>query len=54
MKKPITLKECMECCCQRCGHIWTAKGKTVPKVCANPACHSPHWQKAKKEKREKG
>jgi len=32
--------------CTRCGYEWWAKDPEVdPKVCANPKCKSPYWNK---------
>lgn len=36
--------------CERCGHEWIPRGgiDTEPKVCPNPACKSPYWNKPRK------
>jgi len=34
--------------CERCEHKWIARSKKEPVVC--PKCHSPYWNKPKKEK----
>jgi len=32
--------------CERCGHSWTPRNKTrPPKVCPNPKCKSPYWDR---------
>jgi len=36
----------MECKCERCGHVWTAR-TDKPKAC--PACKSYAWQKPGKD-----
>lgn len=33
--------------CFRCGHEWVPKRKEEPRVCPN--CHSPYWNKPRKE-----
>ncbi len=37
--------------CERCGHEWIPRGgiDAEPKVCPNPACKSPYWNKPRKE-----
>ena len=39
--------------CERCGHEWAPReqGKR-PKVCPNPKCKSPYWDKPRKDRRE--
>ena len=36
--------------CERCGHEWIPTGgvEKEPKVCPNPACKSPDWNKPRK------
>jgi hypothetical protein len=36
--------------CERCGHQWVPRGKTLPTVCSNPACKSPAWNKPRPAK----
>ena len=31
--------------CHRCGHSWVARSAKLPKICPNPACNSPYWNK---------
>jgi len=38
--------------CLRCGHNWRPKSDKLPKVCPNPKCKSPYWNKPRKEKKE--
>ncbi len=33
--------------CERCGHEWAPRTKEQPRVC--PKCHSPYWDKPRKE-----
>jgi len=35
--------------CERCGHKWISRIKTLPKFC--PKCKSNYWNIPKKEKR---
>lgn len=43
--KPKKLK------CLRCGHEWHPRDPTVhPKVCPNPKCKSPYWDRPRKKK----
>jgi hypothetical protein len=36
--------------CERCGHEWIPRGsiEVEPKVCPNPTCKSPYWNKPRK------
>lgn len=34
--------------CFRCYHIWRRRGKILPKSCPSPLCHSPYWNKPRK------
>ena len=45
--------------CERCGHEWTPRNTNrPPKVCPNPTCKSPYWDKPRQsdtsKKRPKG
>ena len=31
--------------CKRCSHTWVQRGAELPKVCPNPKCKSPYWNK---------
>lgn len=33
--------------CKRCGHTWIPRKNDV-RICPNPKCHSPYWDKEKK------
>lgn len=33
--------------CTRCGHEWTPREGVAPKVCPNPKCKSPYWDREK-------
>jgi len=33
--------------CKRCGHRWVPR---IPNPAVCPKCHSPHWNKAKRQK----
>lgn len=33
--------------CNRCGHTWAARKKTLPKTCSN--CKSPYWNMPRKK-----
>jgi len=37
--------------CERCGHTWNPRVK-VPKVCPNPKCKTPYWDRPRKVKNE--
>lgn len=34
--------------CFRCYHTWKKREKVLPKSCPNPKCHSPYWNKPRK------
>src|SRR3989344_2555494 len=34
--------------CFRCFHTWKKRRETPPKVCPNPKCKSPYWNKPRK------
>lgn len=36
--------------CLRCGHEWWPRTNNNPKQCANPKCHSPYWNRPRKQK----
>ncbi len=36
--------------CNRCGHRWIPRSNKPPKVCPNPACKSPYWNKPRKRR----
>ncbi len=39
----------MEYKCLRCGYVWTPRNpNATPKVCPNPKCKSPYWNKLRK------
>ena len=45
-KKPFELKLTnftLEC--KRCNHTWIPRSDTIPKVCPNPKCKSPYWNR---------
>ena len=31
--------------CTRCNHTWTPRENKQPKVCPNPKCKSPYWDR---------
>jgi hypothetical protein len=31
--------------CKRCGHEWARRGDELPRVCPNPECKSPYWDR---------
>jgi len=35
--------------CLRCGHGWLQRGAREPKVCPNPGCKSPYWNRMRKK-----
>jgi len=37
-----------ELICQRCGWKWIPRKNETPAVCPNPKCHSPWWNKPRK------
>ena len=55
-EKVITPEEFMkvmlscELGCNRCGHHWVPRSNTPPKVCPNPTCKSPYWNKTRVRK----
>lgn len=36
--------------CLRCGHSWKTREPGNPKVCPNPKCKSPYWNKPRRDK----
>jgi hypothetical protein len=36
--------------CNRCGHEWIPRDEKPPKVCPNPKCKSPYWNKERVRK----
>lgn len=34
--------------CLRCGWTWRQRGDKLPKVCPNPRCKSPYWNRPRK------
>lgn len=40
--------------CERCSHVWQAKGQNLPlpKVCPNGQCKSPYWNVPRKPRSE--
>lgn len=45
MQETISLPELT---CQRCGYKWNPRKNELPTVCPNPKCHSPWWNKPRK------
>jgi hypothetical protein len=46
--EPVKLK------CLRCGYEWYPRDPNVlPKVCPNPKCKSPYWDRERNQKRKK-
>jgi DNA-directed RNA polymerase subunit RPC12/RpoP len=39
--------------CERCGHEWFPRGKTLPTVCSHPGCKSPYWNRPRQKRRPK-
>ncbi len=39
-----------ELTCLRCGHKWKPRNNQPPKVCPNPDCKSPYWDRPRKNK----
>ena len=39
--------------CNRCEHEWTPRSDKLPKVCPNPDCKSPYWNKERVRKLRK-
>jgi len=39
--------------CTRCGHEWLPRQKAPPKVCPNPKCKSPYWDRPRQKRRAK-
>jgi hypothetical protein len=39
--------------CLRCGHTWIPRNTKIPKVCPNPKCKSPYWNKSRNNERRK-
>jgi predicted Zn-ribbon and HTH transcriptional regulator len=35
--------------CLRCGYTWPPRSEAFPKVCPNPECKSPYWNKPRKK-----
>jgi hypothetical protein len=40
-RKPVT--------CTRCGYTWVPYGRKRPRHCANRVCHSPYWDRPKRQ-----
>jgi len=40
-----------ELSCFRCGHRWKPRNDEKPKVCPNPVCKSPYWDRPRKNKK---
>jgi len=39
--------------CHRCGHEWRPKDiDVVPVACPNPKCHSPYWDRPRRESQD--
>jgi len=38
--------------CERCGHIWITRIKTMPKFC--PKCKSLYWNRERVSKKKEG
>ncbi len=36
--------------CHRCSHKWYPKTPNRPKVCPNPKCKSPYWDRPRQKK----
>lgn len=36
--------------CYRCDHVWYPTGPNLPKVCPNPKCKSPYWNRPRTRK----
>jgi predicted Zn-ribbon and HTH transcriptional regulator len=34
--------------CERCGHTWMPRKQEKPKVCPNPQCKSPYWDRPRR------
>ena len=42
----VFTKRITVCRCERCEHEWTPRDESkLPKVCPNPACKSPYWNR---------
>lgn len=39
--------------CERCGYEWTPRTEGLPKVCANPKCKSPYWNRPRQKPAKK-
>lgn len=37
--------------CLRCGHTWIPRTPKKPKVCPNPKCKSPYWDRPRRQKK---
>lgn len=35
--------------CTRCGYQWYPRTPNLPKVCPNPKCKSPYWNKVRRK-----
>lgn len=49
--KPLKLSD-LELKCTRCGHTWIPRSDVIPKVCPNPKCKSPYWNRERIRKKE--
>lgn len=38
--------------CLRCGHDWYPRSPKKPKVCPNPKCKSPYWNKQRQHEQK--
>jgi predicted Zn-ribbon and HTH transcriptional regulator len=36
--------------CSHCGYEWKEKNGVASKVCPNPKCHTPYWDRPKRNK----
>ena len=39
--------------CMRCKHEWYPRAPKDPKVCPNPKCKSPYWNKSRQNENTK-
>lgn len=37
--------------CLRCGYEWIPRREREPKVCPNPKCKSPYWDRPRRQKK---
>jgi hypothetical protein len=38
--------------CLRCGHTWFPRTQQKPRVCPNPKCKSPYWDRPRRTEAE--